>query len=131
MQYETYNVTCAASVAASAAVEVAAVMDSSYTVVSCTIVIPDGHAGLTGIALAQGHTIVVPRNPGAFLSGNDEIETFDLTGYPTGAPWTVFVCNNDLQPHTWQTRWALAGAVAPAPAITPAPIPVDVLQAAA
>lgn len=131
MQYETYNVTCPPSTPVTAPLEVAAVTDTSYQVASVTIVIPNGHAGLTGIALALGHEIVIPRNPGAFQSGDGEVFSHDLTGYPAGSPWTIFLVNLDLQAHVWQTRWALETATAPPPLIAPAPIPVDVLEQAA
>lgn len=67
-----------------------------------TITIPDGHAGLTGIAIAFGHNAVIPSNAGAYITGNDWTFPFDLHNYPNGVAWSAFVCNLDLQPHSWQ-----------------------------
>lgn len=107
VQVEAYDVTCAASVAASAPVEVDQVTDESVNIVRATVRIPAGHAGLTGIALAYGHQPVIPRNNGAYLSGDDDTFQFDLVDYPAGVPWTVFVCNLDLQSHVWQITWEM------------------------
>lgn len=70
-----------------------------------TIVIPDGHAGLTGIALGYGHQPVIPDNRGAFISGNDETIPFDLTNYPAGPKWSAFMVNSDQTPHSWEIRF--------------------------
>lgn len=67
-----------------------------------TITIPDGHAGLTGIGVAFGHNVVIPANDNAFITGNDWTFPFDLSDYPNGVQWSVFMCNLDLQPHAWQ-----------------------------
>lgn len=129
---QIYDVTCPPSTPASAPLEIATVPASIYVVSKVTIVIPDGHSGLTGIALAYGHTPILPSNPGAFLSGNDEEPWFDVSGMPLGVPWSVFVCNNDLQAHTWETRWELLLPQVITPStLNPAPISVDEIAAAA
>ena len=102
-----------------------------YYVSRVTIVIPDGHSGLTGIALAFGHQPVIPYNKGAFISGNDEIIPYDLSdAYPAGVSWSCFLCNLDTGPHTWETRWELnllpTSQLAAAPSLTAE----DILQAA-
>lgn len=76
-----------------------------FSAVKCTVVIPPGPAGTTGFALGFGHVPVIPRNAGSFYSGEDEPLEFDLTFYPQGVAWSIFLCNNDLQSHIWQTRW--------------------------
>jgi hypothetical protein len=70
-------------------------------------VIPDGHAGLTGISFGFGHTPVVPVTVGAFVSGNDEVYRMDLTGYIVGPAWSAFVCNLDSIDHAFQVRFEL------------------------
>lgn len=67
-----------------------------------TITIPDGHSGLTGIGVAFGHNVVIPANENAFISGNDWTFPFDLSSYPNGVTWSVFMCNLDLIAHVWQ-----------------------------
>lgn len=69
------------------------------------IVIPDGHAYLTGIALGYGHNIVYPYGGGSFFEGNDEIVRRFVRDQNPGVPWSAFVYNQDLQPHAWQVRF--------------------------
>lgn len=98
---EVFDITCPASTPPSAPLEV----DFAYNPGvprRVTIIIPDGHAGLTGIALGYGHQPVLPRSLGKFISSNDEFITFDLSNYPAGPLWQAFVCNNDLQAHVWE-----------------------------
>lgn len=121
---ETFDVTCAASISAANAVEVPFVYNPGIPR-KVTIVIPDGHAGLTGIALGYGHQAVIPRTAGRFISSNDEHIPFDLTNYPAGPLWSAFVCNNDLQSHVWEIILELDEIQAPTPADTTVPLPVS------
>lgn len=66
------------------------------------IVIPDGHAGLTGIALGFGNTPIIPITPGQFYSGNDRIVTIDYVDNVPGTNWQAFMCNLDTIPHSWE-----------------------------
>lgn len=118
---EVHDVTCPASTPSSAPLEVA-FNDVPANLMAVTIVIPDGHAGLTGIALAYGHQPVLPRTPGAFISGNDEVVRFDMSNYPTGPPWSAFVCNNDLTSHAWEVRLEYDEITAPAVTSPPSAI---------
>ena len=127
-----YDVTCAASIAASAAIEVACVSAGLYSVTKVRIVIPDGHSGLTGIALAFGHNPVIPANQGAFISGNDETYDYELGDYPPGVAWSVFLCNNDTQAHIWETRWECNLLTDTPTALPQTPVtPMDIYTAAA
>lgn len=128
---QIYDVTCPEQTPAASALEIPTIVASIYVVTKVWIIIPDGHSGLTGIALAYGHQPVVPSNPGAFISGNDEEFPIPLSGKPLGVPWSVFVCNNDLQAHTWETRWELTIPLSTPTTTTPTPIPVSAIQAAA
>ena len=69
------------------------------------IVIPDGHSGLTGIALGYGHRAVIPYTAGAYFSGNDEVFAMDWIDSVPGVAWSAFLCNNDLQSHSWEVRF--------------------------
>ena len=98
---EVFDVTCPASTPDTDPVEV--VFDAAPGILrKATIIIPDGHAGLTGIALGYGHNAVIPRTTGAYISSNDEHIPFDLTNYPAGPVWSAFVCNNDTIDHAWE-----------------------------
>lgn len=128
---QIYDVSCAKSVTEANAIEVATVPAGLYAVTAVSIWIPDGHAGLTGIALGYGHNPVIPM-AGDFLSANDEVFNFTLgDDYPNGVAWSVFVCNLDLQSHSWQTRWTLD--IAPVTSTTPAStsLSADAIYAAA
>lgn len=127
---QIFDVTCNESVTEANAVEVATVPAGLYAVTKVTIWIPDGHAGLTGIALAYGHNPVVPMN-GTFLSANDEVFSFEMgNDYPPGVAWSVFLCNLDLQPHNWETRWELSSLTPSTPTpVAPSLTAADILAA--
>ena len=113
---EVFDVTCPGSTPATAAIEVP--FDYAPGIPRrATIIIPDGHAGLTGIALGYGHNAVIPRTTGKFISSNDEFITFDLTNYPAGPVWSAFVCNNDTISHVWEVMLELDEIPAATPTI--------------
>ena len=126
---EVADVTCAANVAVNNPTEV--VLNFPGGILRrFTIVIPDGHAGLTGIALGYGHNPVIPRSSGKFISGNDEVIPFDYQDETPGVAWSAFLCNLDTQSHTWEVRFEydeVTDASTPAPV---QPIPITDLQAA-
>lgn len=126
---EVFDVSCAALVAPANAVEVPFAYAPGVPR-RATIIIPDGHAGLTGIALGYGHQPVLPRTAGKFISSNDEFLTFDLTNYPSGPLWSAFVCNNDTQSHAWEVILELDEIPAPSPADVTTPLPVSSILAA-
>jgi hypothetical protein len=72
-----------------------------------TILIPPGHALLTGIALGYGHTPLLPDNQPGFFEGDDERLVFDLDNYVNGPVWSAFVYNLDYLAHGWQVRFEL------------------------
>lgn len=104
-QLFVYDVTCPASTPSTSPLEVAQLSGGLYVVEQVRLVLPAGHAGLTGIALAFGHQAVIPYNAGAYISGDDETFDYQLGDYPNGVPWTVFLVNNDTQSHIWELRW--------------------------
>lgn len=126
---EVADVTCPASTAATAPQEVALGFPGGI-LRRLTIVIPDGHAGLTGIALGYAHNPTMPASKGAFISGNDEVLHYDYVDQQPGVAWSAFLCNLDTQPHTWEVRFELDEVSAPAPSVSNTPIPVTDLEAA-
>lgn len=96
-----------------------------------TVVIPDGHAGTTGIAAGYGHQPVIPDNNGEFISGNDETFSMDLHGYPAGPQWSVFLCNTDRIAHVWQVRFEFDEIGATVDTAAPAALSADDIIAAA
>lgn len=124
---ETQNVTVAASVDAAAPTEIPLTWPPGI-VRRITIVIPDGHSGLTGIALGYGHTPIMPNTVGAFISSNDEVLHYDINDQTPGVQWQAFVCNSDLQQHSWQIRFELDEITAEGPAPSPAILPVSIID---
>lgn len=105
----TFDVTCpAATVGGPAGTAVANVSFPPSEVEWIEIVIPDGHAGTTGIALQQAHGQVIPANLGASISGNDEQFRFHFTDLLANGNWQAALVNNDLQPHSWEIRFGVA-----------------------
>lgn len=97
------------------------------TVRRIVIVIPDGHAGLTGIALGYGHNAVIPRTGRNYYSGNDRVVQFDYADTNSGVAWSAFLCNLDLQAHAWEVDFELdetpdAGGISSPSFIAPADI---------
>jgi hypothetical protein len=101
---EVIDITCPASQAT--ALEIALPFNPGVPR-KVTIIIPDGHSGLTGISLGYGHMPVIPRSKNAYFSGNDEVIPLDLSNYPDGPAWQAFVVNSDLQIHSWEVRFEL------------------------
>jgi hypothetical protein len=126
---ETSDITCPPSTTVIAPLEIALTWPAGI-VRRITVVIPDGHSGLTGIALGYGHTPILPSSPGAFLSGNDEVMSFEYLDDIPGVKWQAFVCNLDLQLHTWQVRFELDEIGDTTPAV-PAQLvtPQDIMDA--
>jgi hypothetical protein len=77
-------------------------------VVGIEVFIPDGHSGLTGLRLAVAHSPVIPRTEGAWIIGNDEKITWDVTGYPSTGAWSVFGYNTDAFAHSFHLRFLIA-----------------------
>lgn len=126
-----YVVSCPASTPATAPVEVPFTGMDPIIIRKCTITIPAGHSGLTGIAIAFGHNNVLPSNTGAFISGDDDLLPFVMDGYPAGVSWSALVCNLDLQPHVWQVT--IEGDVLKDPGANASPPPptTEAIMAAA
>ena len=97
-------------------------------VVGVTIVIPDGHNGLTGIRLAIGHGQAIPATAGAWIVGNDDEIELDTVGYINNGAWSAITYNLDAFPHTFHVRYEVADfpLLAPVPAEPAIPTPLAV-----
>lgn len=103
-RFEVFDVTVPASTLKANAVETpTAFADGIVTGVE--IVIPDGHAGLTGIAILQAHSQVIPWTSGAYITGNDEIIKWDTAGFIQNGAWSVSCYNSDVYAHTFHVRY--------------------------
>lgn len=115
-----FTVTAPASTPQASPLEVALTF-APAVVDTVEIVVPSGHAGLTGIALAQGHRAIIPEQTGTFIIADDEVIRWPLEGYLNNGAWQAFVFNTDVFGHSWHVRFLLS-LIRPAPAaVLPAP----------
>lgn len=121
-------VTCGPSVPSTSPTEVALNFPPGQ-VLGFEIVIPAGHSGLTGIALGYGHNPTIPFGGRSFYSGDDDVVSGTVRDNTPGVPWSAFVCNNDLQPHSWEVRMALANMGQVVQTATPPPLPPSLIVA--
>lgn len=102
-----YNSTCPPSTGTSAPATDLSIGAGPWQLVKATIVIPVGHAFLTGIQLWYAGGAAIPYDSG-WICGDDEVYPIELSNaYPQGVPWSVAMINNDVIAHSWQTRWEL------------------------
>jgi len=104
---EATIVTCLPSVQPTNPTKSVVLVDGG-TIRKIRIVIPAGHAGLTGIALGYGGNAVVPRSTGAYYQGDDRIIELDFTDNVPDVPWQAFMYNLDtLNAHSWEVDFDL------------------------
>jgi hypothetical protein len=135
---ELETISCPENTPQATPVEVLTPFDPGI-VVKVTIVIPDGHAGLTGITLAVAHQPIIPKNRRAvageawkYLEGNDEVIPFDLDGYPESGAWSAWLYNTDEVPHSWQIRFEVDEYAQPVAIATTSPLsPTEIEQVGA
>jgi hypothetical protein len=121
--FQVYDVTCAPGVPSTLPTVVVLPNSSVLNLTAVTIVIPDGHAGLTGIALGFAGNAVIPFNAGAYISGNNEVIPYVIKAQPPGVTWSAFLCNNDVIPHTWEVRMSFD--IIAASTAAPVTVPLD------
>ena len=98
---QTYSVTCPANTAQAAAIETELSMRPGI-VRAVRIIIPPGHAGLTGIALAQAHQVMIPASGSVFIQGDDRDPRFELENFLDADTWSALTYNTDAEfSHTW------------------------------
>lgn len=114
---EVFNVECASGVPKNAPTFTSLTFTPAY-VVGLTLVIPAGHAGLTGIGLTLAGTRVIPWTTGAFLEGDNETINWELTDFLNTGSWGAETYNVDTGPHLWQIRF-LCDEVVPKPSGKP------------
>lgn len=78
---------------------------SPGTLVRIEVRIPDGHAGLTGIAFAVAHGQVIPATFKTFITGNRTELGWDLTGQLDSGAWSTFTYNTDIFAHTHEVHY--------------------------
>lgn len=71
------------------------------------IIIPDGHVGITGIAIAYAHQRVYPEIDNTWLQANDDKFTFEPDPKLSSGAWSAFAFNEDVFQHTFYVRFVV------------------------
>jgi hypothetical protein len=113
---EWFDITVSAGTAKAAAVE-QAVSFQPAEVERIELTIPDGHAGLTGIAFLIGHQQLIPFKTGLYVVGNGVERSWDMRGYPNNGAWSVLTYNTDIYDHMFHIAFLVneLGAASTAP----------------
>lgn len=77
------------------------------TVTRVEIVIPDGHAGLTGLALQQAQQQIIPEDAGTWVISNDETIGWDVSDYLNNGNWQTLAYNTDVFDHSFYLRFLI------------------------
>lgn len=86
------------------------------------IVVPDGHAGMTGFQLAYGGQTIIPESGNVFVVTNDEVIHWPLENYPTGKQWQLVAFNQDLYDHHFYLRFLIKEIPPPGESVVSEPI---------
>lgn len=97
-----------------------------------TIIVPDGHAGLTGLRITWGGTQILPFGTGSWIIANNDRIDWPYDGEISETGLQLVGYNLDLFPHSFYLRWQIsnlgaAGSpiVVESPQATPA-APADI-----
>lgn len=119
---ETRTATCPANTAQADAIEIDLSFDPG-TVVEVDILIPAGHSGETGIALAQAHQVAIPYSGNDWIIGDDDRIRWPLEDFLSSGAWSAFTYNTDVtHPHSWYIRFLIDEIAAPVATTLPAPM---------
>lgn len=87
---------------------VAPVTLENAILVDVEIIIPPGHAGLTGIQIRQSGTGIIPFATNKFITGNDYSRVFPINTEIGSRAISVAVFNTDVFTHLFWVRFHLA-----------------------
>lgn len=104
---QIFKVSCAANTAQSAAIETDLTFNPGI-VREIEILIPAGHAGETGLAIAQAHQIVIPDTGTDWIIGDDDLLRWPVTDFLNSGSWSAFTYNTDVvNSHSWYLRFLI------------------------
>lgn len=131
-RFQIFNVTAPAGTVQSAPLRVVTAFNPGV-VTQIEIIVPDGHAGLTGIRFLNAGVPVIPFNQTSFITGNDEKVVWPVDGFLDSTDWSVEVFNTDVFDHGWQVRYLLMESQQTGAQTAPivAPLSVAAIMAAA
>lgn len=105
-RYYRYPVTCPNTTPVSAPTSTSLAVSGTSSLESVRIVVPNGHAGLTGIRLDySGETILPFSHPSTWLIGNSNDWLFDMGGFSITSKLTVVTYNTDVFDHSWEMHF--------------------------
>lgn len=126
---EISSVTCPANTAQANAIETSLAFNPGI-VREVEIVIPAGHAGVTGLALANAHQIIIPASGNVWIIGDDDVLRWPLDGYINSGAWSAFTYNTDFaNPHSWYFRWLIDEIVLTTQSVLPVPLSTSQIMA--
>lgn len=127
---ELFAVSCPAGTTQLNAIET----DVSFApgvVVGVEIIIPAGHAGYTGLAIAQAHSIVIPASGNVWIIGDDDEIKWPLDGYLNSGSWSAFTYNLDVtNAHSWYLRFLVNEIPSAMRVPVPAPLSAGAIMSA-
>lgn len=90
-------------------------------VVGISILVPDGHNGVTGLQLLQANQQIVPFTGGTFLVANDETLDFTINLPLDTQQWTAQAFNTGKYQHTFYIRLSINEITLPTASFLPTP----------
>lgn len=81
------------------------------------IVVPDGHAGLTGVAIQWSGVNIAPFGIGTWIVANAEVIDFPYDGEVAQNGLNLAGYNLDVFPHTFYLRWQISDLVTSTPVV--------------
>lgn len=103
-QVETFTVTVPAGTPKATPVSVATAIPQG-AVIGLDLIIPDGHAGLTGIQLYVAGGLALPTTIGQWISGNNDVIKIPLAGLPETGAWSAKAYNLGKYAHSFLLRF--------------------------
>jgi hypothetical protein len=100
------------------------------TLTAVTILIPDGHSGLTGIRILQADQEIIPWSNDDWLISNDEVISISVNTSISAVGLTIETYNTDAFEHRHWVRAQVIniGVGSSSSSATVAALPVDVLS---
>lgn len=90
-------------------------------VVGISILVPDGHNGVTGLQLLQANQQIVPFGAGTFLIANDETLDFTINLPLDTQQWSAQAFNTGKYPHSFYIRLSINEITLPTVSFLPTP----------
>lgn len=113
-RYVHLHPTAAASTAQASPTSTAWDIGAPVVLEEIRLIIPNGHAGLTGIRIDySGQTILPWSYPSQWFIGNQTDWVFDMGRLEVSAPLTVWTYNTDALTHGWELVAKISDLPAP------------------